>query len=296
MLEAALALLAGLRRDQRDAFRFLHVSTDEVYGSLGAEGLFTEATPYDPNSPYSASKAAADHLARAWHHTYGLPVIVTNCSNNYGPYQFPEKLIPLIIIKALAGKPLPVYGTARTCATGSMSRTMPAASCRPDARPDRRGLQFRWRQRAHQPRSGARRSAPGSTSSRPDPGGASRAPDQLRHRPAGHDPRYAIDDAKARAELGWAPRETFETGLAATVDWYLENRAWWERIRAGRYSRRAARARAGGRRVPRLLVTGANGQLGRELSRARRCAGLGDGRAQPAPTSTSAIATPCCVP
>ena len=172
MLDAALAHWRALAGDRREAFRFVHVSTDEVYGSLGAEGRFTESTRYDPNSPYAASKAAADHLARAWHRTYGLPVIVTNCSNNYGPYQFPEKLIPLTIIKAAAGEPLPVYGKGENVRDWIYVDDHAARHpCRADPRPGGRGLQFRRRQRAHEPRRWSRRSAPPSTGCAPSPAG-----------------------------------------------------------------------------------------------------------------------------
>ena len=228
---------AALSAHQRDDFRFVHVSTDEVYGSLGAEGRFTEASRYDPNSPYAASKAAADHLARAWHRTYGLPVILTNCSNNYGPYQFPEKLIPLTIIKAMAGDALPVYGTGQNVRdwihVEDHVRGIEAALTR-----GRIGEGYNFGGASERTNLEVVRAICARLDElRPDPGGQSR--DRLiefvADRP-GHDARYAIDDAKARAELGWAPRETFESGLAATVDWYLEHRAWWEAIRSGRYT------------------------------------------------------------
>jgi len=236
LLDAALAYWRGLPADRQDRFRFVHVSTDEVYGSLGAEGRFTEASRYDPNSPYAASKAAADHLARAWHRTYGLPVILTNCSNNYGPYQFPEKLIPLTIIKAMAGEPLPVYGTGQNVrdwihvedhARGieaALTRGLAGEGYNFGGASERTNLEV------------VRAICARLDELQPDPGGQPR--DRLiefvADRP-GHDARYAIDDAKARAELGWAPRETFETGLAATVRWYREHRSWWEAIQGGRY-------------------------------------------------------------
>ncbi|MCB8839378.1 dTDP-glucose 4,6-dehydratase [Aurantimonas sp. VKM B-3413] len=234
LLEAARAYWSKLPAERREAFRFHHISTDEVYGSLGAEGLFTETTAYAPNSPYSASKASSDHLVRAWHHTYGLPVVTTNCSNNYGPYHFPEKLIPLTILNGLEGKDLPVYGTGEnvrdwlfvedharalwTVATkgrlgevynigGEAERTnisVVRAICdlldelAPSGRPHRELIRF------------------------------------VTDRP-GHDVRYAMDITKVSNELGWRPRESFETGLAKTVAWYLANRPWWEAIRSQSY-------------------------------------------------------------
>jgi dTDP-glucose 4,6-dehydratase len=230
LLQAALDYWNGLNGARKDAFRFLHVSTDEVFGSLGQAGLFTETTPYDPRSPYSASKAASDHLASAWGHTYGLPVVISNCSNNYGPHQFPEKLIPLIILNAMEGKPLPVYGDggnirdwlyvedhARALYTiltagapgraynvgGGNERTnlqVVETVCglldelRPRARPHRELITF--------------------------------VPDR-----PGHDRRYAIDASRIGAELGWRPEETFETGLRKTVRWYLDNPDWWRPLR-----------------------------------------------------------------
>ena len=242
LLEVALAYWEGLPADRRAGFRFHHVSTDEVYGSLGAEGLFTESSRYQPNSPYSASKASSDHLVRAWHHTYGLPTLLTNCSNNYGPYQFPEKLIPLMILNALDGRELPVYGAgenirdwlhvedharALLCVlnTGVVGEEynigghnewknieVVHAICdlldelapAADGRPHRELIRF------------------------------------VQDRP-GHDQRYAIDAGKIQRELGWSPRETFETGLRKTVQWYLANRAWCRGIA----ERGGARARLG---------------------------------------------------
>jgi len=220
----------------RDAFRFLHVSTDEVYGTLGETGKFTEETPYAPNSPYSASKAASDHLVRAFHHTYGLPVLTTNCSNNYGQYQFPEKLIPLIIARALAGEPLPVYGDGRNvrdwlyvgdhCAAirrvleaGRVGETYNVGG---DA--ERQNLEvvtaicrlLDERQPLADGR--ARESLITFVADRP-----------------GHDRRYAIDASKLKRELGWAPTVTFEEGIAITVDWYLQNQQWVQRVLDGSY-------------------------------------------------------------
>ncbi|MGD7035569.1 dTDP-glucose 4,6-dehydratase [Methylotuvimicrobium buryatense] len=236
LLDSAKAYWRQLDSEDRQNFRFLHVSTDEVYGSLGAEGKFTEQTPYQPNSPYSASKAASDHLVRAYHHTYDFPVLTTNCSNNYGPYQFPEKLIPLMILNALSGKSLPIYGAGmnvrdwlyvedhcRAIETvlengrigevynigGNNEKTnleVVETICAvldelmPDSnfRPHRNLMQF------------------------------------VQDRP-GHDLRYAIDAGKIKRELGWEPQETFETGLRKTVQWYLDNKAWWANVLDGSY-------------------------------------------------------------
>lgn len=236
LLEASLAHWRRLSPERAARFRFHHVSTDEVFGSLGAQGQFSEETPYRPNSPYSASKAASDHLVRAWHETFGLPTLVSNCSNNYGPFQFPEKLIPLVILKALHGEPIPVYGDggnvrdwlhvedharalhailteARAGASynlgGAAERTnldVVRAICRlldealPDSphRPHERLITF------------------------------------VADRP-GHDRRYAMDDSRIRRDLGWRPCESFESGLRKTVQWFLDNRWWWEPIRATRY-------------------------------------------------------------
>jgi len=238
LLEAARRYWMELPTAERERFRFLHVSTDEVYGSLGPTGAFSETTPYSPRSPYSASKAASDHLVRAYYHTYGLPTLITNCSNNYGPYQFPEKLIPLMILNALEGKPLPVYGD---------------------------GLNVRdWLfvdDHCQALRSVLRRGMPGETY---NIGGdcertnveiveaICRLVDELQpalpYRPCvnlmtrvadrpGHDRRYAIDASKIRRELGWQPRHNFESALAQTVRWYIGNSAWVERVTTGRYRR-----------------------------------------------------------
>ena len=230
LLEAARGYWSELDADAKEAFRFLHVSTDEVYGSLGDKGLFTEQTPYDPSSPYSASKASSDHLAHAWHRTYGLPVVVSNCSNNYGPYHFPEKLIPLTILNALAGEPLPVYGTgdnvrdwlyvddhARALDTIA-ERGRVGETYNVGGRNERRNIEVVRRicnvldvlRSADQPRA------------------------DLIHfvtdRP-GHDARYAIDATKLEDELGWRAQETFDTGIEKTVSWYLDNEWWWQPLR-----------------------------------------------------------------
>lgn len=235
LLEAVRAYWGGLPVPRRDAFRFLHVSTDEVYGSLGPEGFFLETTPYDPRSPYSASKAASDHLVSAWHETYGLPTLITNCSNNYGPYHFPEKLIPLVLLNALENKPLPVYGDGRqerdwlyvddhakalalVLERGKIGQTYNVGGrapmqnlevvegicdildrLRPGATPRRSLITF------------------------------------VKDRP-GHDRRYAIDPTKIETELGWRSHETFATGLEKTIQWYLANEAWWRPLRAGVYA------------------------------------------------------------
>jgi dTDP-glucose 4,6-dehydratase len=216
-------------------FRFVHVSTDEVYGSLGPTGLFTEETPYAPNSPYSASKAASDHLVRAWHHTYGLPAVTTNCSNNYGPFQFPEKLIPLVIQRALTGQPLPVYGRGENVRDWlyvddhadallvAFEQGRPGETYNVGGHNERRNIDVVRALCAH------------LDELAPDPAGPySRLITFVTDRP-GHDARYAIDASKAARELGWTPKETFETGLRKTVAWYLENQRWCERVLSGAY-------------------------------------------------------------
>jgi dTDP-glucose 4,6-dehydratase len=236
MLNATLHYWRGLSAVEQQSFRFHHISTDEVFGALGPDGFFTEATAYDPRSPYSASKAASDHLVSAWHHTYGLPVVITNCSNNYGPFHFPEKLIPLMIIKCLSGEPLPVYGKGDNvrdwlyvddhvrALRAVFERGHPGEKYMVGGRSERTNLDVvhvicdtldRLRPRAD---------------------GASYR-DQInfvRDRP-GHDFRYAIDATKLETELGWAPQETFESGMAKTIAWYLENQAWWRAILEGTY-------------------------------------------------------------
>ncbi|WP_395829322.1 dTDP-glucose 4,6-dehydratase [Elstera sp.] len=232
LLEAALAFWRTLPEDKQAAFRFHHISTDEVFGTLGDEGLFTETTPYAPNSPYSASKASSDHLVRAWHHTYKLPVVTSNCSNNYGPWQFPEKLIPLMIINALKGKPLPVYGQgtnvrdwlhvedhARALWT-ILTTGVPGESYNVGGNSERKNIDVVTaicdlvdRLEAPLPSGQPRRSLITHVTDRP-----------------GHDARYAIDASKIKAELAWEPQETFDSGLESTVRWYLDNPDWWEKL------------------------------------------------------------------
>lgn len=236
LLEAVRDHWKSLEGDARDAFRFLHVSTDEVYGSLGETGRFTETTPYAPNSPYSASKAASDHLVRAFHHTYGLPVLTTNCSNNYGPYQFPEKLIPLVIAKAIAGEPLPVYGDGRNvrdwlyvgdhCAAirAVLERGRVGETYNVGGDAERRNIEV------------VETICALLDERRPRDDGKPRASQItfVKDRP-GHDRRYAIDAGKLKSELGWAPAHSFEQGIADTVDWYLANQDWVRRVLDGSY-------------------------------------------------------------
>jgi dTDP-glucose 4,6-dehydratase len=236
LLEEARAYWAALPQDQRTAFRFLHVSTDEVYGSLGPKDPpFSETTPYAPNSPYAASKAASDHLVRAYHHTYGLPTLTTNCSNNYGRFQFPEKLIPLIILNARLGKPLPVYGDGKNvrdwlyvedhCAAIQtvLERGVPGETYNIGGWNEKPNIEIVERVCAlldeMLPRSGK---------SRKDL--ITFVKDRL-----GHDRRYAIDARKIERELGWRPKETFESGLQKTVRWYLENENWVNEVTSGSY-------------------------------------------------------------
>ena len=236
LLECARDYWRSLEGGTRDAFRFLHVSTDEVYGSLGAKGKFTEQTAYAPNSPYSASKAASDHLVRAFQHTYGLPTLTTNCSNNYGPYQFPEKLIPLVIQKALAGEPLPVYGDGRNIRDwlfvgdhcSAIRRVLEAGrigeTYNVGGNAERENIAVVKTICAlldtHQPLANHRERESLIT--------------YVKDRP-GHDRRYAIDSSKLQNELGWAPSQTFETGIAQTVNWYLAHQPWVRRVLDGSY-------------------------------------------------------------
>lgn len=242
LLECVRTYWVQLDEAQRQAFRFLHVSTDEVYGSLSAEAPpFAESNAYEPNSPYSASKAASDHLVRAWHHTYGVPVLTTNCSNNYGPFQFPEKLIPLVIANALAGKPLPIYGDGlnvrdwlfvgdhcaairEVLARGELGETYNIGGW--NEKPNLYIVQTLCRL---------------LDELAPDPAGPyERLITYVGDRP-GHDRRYAIDARKIERELGWRPSETFETGIRKTVQWYLANQAWVARIQSGAYREWLAR-------------------------------------------------------
>jgi dTDP-glucose 4,6-dehydratase len=236
LLECVRDYWQQLQGNKRASFRFHHVSTDEVFGSLGEEGLFSERSPYGPNSPYAASKAASDHLVRAWHHTYGLPIVISNCSNNFGPHQFPEKLIPLTIVNALEGKSLPVYGTGENVrdwlyvedharallAVAEKGRT--GESYNIAGRSERTNLQVvtaicaLMDENAPDPVIGPRRKLIRFIADRP-----------------GHDKRYGMDATKIKSELGFAPRESFETGLAKTVHWYLENTHWWQSVRTGIY-------------------------------------------------------------
>ncbi len=236
LLEATLAHWRSLDEAARTRFRFQHISTDEVFGSLGATGLFTETTPYQPNSPYSASKAASDHLVRAWHHTYGLPTLATNCSNNYGPYHFPEKLIPLVILRALAGESLPVYGKGENvrdwlhvedhaeALTLVLRRGRPGETYNVGGDSERKNIEVVR--------------AICTLLDEMLPSSPNRPHEKLikfvTDRP-GHDARYAIDASKIKTELGWQPRHNFDSGLRDTVHWFLDNRSWWERVMSGAY-------------------------------------------------------------
>lgn len=236
MLQQAFDYYQSLSGARKAAFRFHHISTDEVFGSLGEDGFFTEATPYDPRSPYSASKAGSDHLVRAWGHTYGLPVLVTNCSNNYGPYHFPEKLIPLIIIRALNGEPLPVYGDGSNVrdwlfvddharALQAVFETgAPGETYNVGGNAEKKNIEVV--------------TTICSILDRLRPKADGKYADQITYvtdRP-GHDQRYAIDASKIRSDLGWTPSVTFEQGIEQTVTWYLENQSWWQDILNARYS------------------------------------------------------------
>lgn len=236
LLQAALAHYQSLSQHDKDVFRFLHVSTDEVYGSLGAEGHFSETTAYDPHSPYSASKAASDHLVRAWCDTYGLPVLVTNCSNNYGPFQFPEKLIPLVILKALKGEPIPVYGKGENvrdwlyvedhCSAlyTVISKGTVGETYNIGGNNEQRNIDL-----VHTICALLDELFP-----REDGTNCKDLITFVTDRP-GHDLRYAIDASKIRNELGWHPKQTHETGLKETVKWYLDNLQWTHQILSGDY-------------------------------------------------------------
>jgi dTDP-glucose 4,6-dehydratase len=235
LLQAALSHWRTLKGEERECFRFHHVSTDEVFGSLGPKGFFTEETAYSPNSPYSASKASSDHFVRAWHHTYGLPVVLSNCSNNYGPHHFPEKLIPLVTLNALEGKPVPVYGDGSNVRDWLYVEDH-ARALQLIAEQGRDGQSYNVG--GHNERTNldvANQICALVDEFAPDPQGCrKRLITFVGDRP-GHDLRYAIDAAKIQRELGWTPRETFESGLRKTVSWYIENKTWWQRIRSGSY-------------------------------------------------------------
>lgn len=236
LLENSKQYWASLNKTKKTQFRFLHVSTDEVYGSLGSTGYFTEETPYAPNSPYSASKASSDHLVRAYFHTYGLPVLMTNCSNNYGPNQFPEKLIPLMLLNALEGRPLPVYGTGQnvrdwlyvedhcTAILEVLEKGKPGEKYNIGGHNEKTNLDIVYTLcdilDSKKPRTDGKSYCEQITF--------------VKDRP-GHDMRYAIDASKIQRELGWVPAETFETGIVKTVDWYLNNLDWCRRITDGSY-------------------------------------------------------------
>jgi dTDP-glucose 4,6-dehydratase len=231
MLQAALEYWRTLDGVAAEAFRFHHISTDEVFGSLGAEGLFSETTPYDPRSPYSASKASSDHMVRAWHHTYGLPVVVSNCSNNYGPYHFPEKLIPLVTLNALEGKPLPVYGKGDNVRDWLYvddhakalvliaTKGVVGESYNVGGRNERTNLEV------------VEAICDLLDELRPQAGLKRRDLIQFVHDRPGHDARYAIDATKLETELGWKAQENFDTGLRKTVEWYLAREDWWRPLR-----------------------------------------------------------------
>jgi dTDP-glucose 4,6-dehydratase len=236
LLQEARRYWSALSSTERSSFRFLHVSTDEVFGSLGATGAFSETTPYAPSSPYSASKAGSDHLVRAWHHTYGLPTLVTNCSNNYGPYQFPEKLIPLAIQRGLAGQSIPVYGKGENVRDWLyvedhvralllvLERGAIGTTYNIGGRSERRNIDV-----VREICALLDELAPNAVQPRHD-----RLIEFVQDRP-GHDLRYAIDSSKIERELGWRPADSFASALRRTVSWYLENRRWVERVQSGAY-------------------------------------------------------------
>ncbi|QNM83808.1 dTDP-glucose 4,6-dehydratase [Sphingomonas sabuli] len=230
LLEVARAFWAALDDEDKAAFRFLHVSTDEVYGSLGDDGLFTEETPYDPSSPYSASKASSDHLAKAWHRTYGFPVVVSNCSNNYGPYHFPEKLIPLTILNALAGEKLPVYGKGENVRDWLYVEDH-ARALDLIAEKGRTGETYNVGGRNERKNIDVvRRICEVLDRLAPSNRPREELIEFVTDRP-GHDARYAIDASKLEDELGWRARENFDTGIEKTVQWYLDNEWWWQPLR-----------------------------------------------------------------
>jgi dTDP-glucose 4,6-dehydratase len=237
MLEAARAYWMAMTPERKERFRFLHVSTDEVFGSLGDSGLFTPETPYDPSSPYSASKAASDHLAMAWHRTYGLPVVLSNCSNNYGPYHFPEKLIPLMITNALLGRDLPVYGAGANVRdwlyVEDHARAL-LAICEGGC-PGESYLVGGRNERSNLSVVNAIVSILDRLRPREDGLSYQEQVVFVEDRP-GHDFRYAIDPSKLELELGWRALETFDTGIEKTVNWYLENESWWMPLRLRRYT------------------------------------------------------------
>lgn len=240
LLDKARAYFVKLSEEEQRDFRFLHISTDEVYGSLGPEGLFEETTPYDPRSPYSASKASADHLVMAWYHTYGMPTLITNCSNNYGPYHFPEKLIPLIILNCLDNKPLPIYGKGDNVRDWlyvedhakalwlALTQGVPGETYNVGGNNERTNLQI------------VETICDILNELAPEKRGANLASYRdlitfVKDRP-GHDKRYAIDATKIKSELGWRPAENFDTGIRKTIEWYLNNEWWWKPIRENKYA------------------------------------------------------------
>lgn len=236
LLQAALEFWKTLEEDEAAKFRFQHISTDEVYGSLGEEGFFTETTPYSPHSPYSASKASSDHLVRAWHDTYGLPVLVTNCSNNYGPYHFPEKLIPLVILNALDGKNLPVYGNGANVRDWLHVEDHVAALCLVN---EKGAVGETYNVGGHNERTNlevVRTICKTLDELKPRAEGSYEDLIVFVSDRPGHDMRYAIDPSKLTGQLGWKPRYTFDDGIRETVKWYLENDWWWRPIREKKYS------------------------------------------------------------